>query len=103
MLFTGFSIDGNVLDDTTLCRFRNRLVEKGSTEKILSEVNTQLESYGLKVKNCNEAIIDASVIESASRLRRTIKISCAEVSFCEKWYFHMQETAFYIYGAGCWV
>ena len=29
MLFTGFDIENNIPDETTLCRFRNKLVEKG--------------------------------------------------------------------------
>jgi transposase, IS5 family len=75
MLFTGFSITEKTPDETTLCRFRNRLTDKGLTDKILSEVNRQLEEYGLKVKSCKGAIIDASVIESAARPKRTIEVA----------------------------
>ena len=50
-----------------LCRFRNDLVEGGVLDDLLSEVCRQLEDHGLKVKEAEAAIIDATLIQSAAR------------------------------------
>jgi len=71
MMFTG--LKDNVPDSTTLCRFRNRLVDKGLDEVLFLEIKSQLESLGLKIKNCDGAVIDATIIESASRPKKVIK------------------------------
>ena len=68
MVFTEF--EGDIPDETTLCRFRNKLIEKGSDKILFQEVNKQLEHLDLKVKPCDGAIIDATIISSASRPRR---------------------------------
>ncbi len=62
--FCGFDINCDVPDKTTICRFRNKLIEKGLLEKLLDEVNTQLVVLGLKVEKTNLAILDATIIES---------------------------------------
>jgi transposase, IS5 family len=75
MVFTGFELlDGDVPDESTLCKFRNRLIEKGMEKKLFQEINFQLEKLGLKVKNFSGAILDATIIESASRPQRQIEI-----------------------------
>jgi len=70
MAITGF-ID--VPDHTTFCRFRNRLAELKLRDGLLREVNRQLEEAGLKVKESQGAIIDATIIESAARPRRELE------------------------------
>lgn len=65
MMFTG--LEGDVPDESTLCRFRNRLVEKGLDKALFAEINRQLEKIGLKVKECKGAVVDATIIESACR------------------------------------
>ncbi len=70
--FTGFSLGDSLPDETTFCRFRNKLVAQGKMESLLNEVNQQLEKSGLKVKSANTAIVDATIIESAARPRTTI-------------------------------
>ena len=54
-------------DETTLCRFRNALVQKKLLGKLLLEINNQLEMQGLKVSISQGAILDATVIQSAAR------------------------------------
>ena len=71
MMFTG--LEGDVPDATTLCRFRNRLVEKGLDDRLFAEVNRQLEVIGLKVKECRGAVVDATIIESAVRPNKVVK------------------------------
>lgn len=65
MMFSG--LEDDVPDETTLCRFRNLLVERKLDQKLFSEINRQLEKIGLKVKECKGAVVDATIIESASR------------------------------------
>ena len=75
MLFTGFELlDGDVPDETTICRFRNRLIEKRLDKKLFREINSQLENIRLKVKNSSGSILDATLIESASRSKRVIEV-----------------------------
>lgn len=70
--FTDFSVGSSLPDETTICRFRNKLVKQGKYEKLFCEVNRQLESHGLKVKSADIAIVDATIISSNARPRRTI-------------------------------
>ena len=70
--FCGFDINGDVPDETTICRFRNKLVEKNLLEKLLDEVNGQLVGLGLKVEKTNLAILDATIIESNSRPKNKV-------------------------------
>lgn len=67
MLFTGMGIENEVPDETTICRFRNKLVSQELDQELLEEINGQLELQGLKVGKATGAVIDASVIESAAR------------------------------------
>ena len=75
MLFNGMGIENEVPDETTICRFRNKLVSAGLEQELFEEVNRQLEAQGLKVKKATGAVIDASVIESAARPNRCIEIA----------------------------
>jgi transposase, IS5 family len=72
MLFCGFDISDNIPDETTICRFRNKLIEANLLEKLFTEINSQLENLNLKVKKANMAIIDATIIESACRSKSKI-------------------------------
>lgn len=62
-----------VPDHTTLCRFRNLLTKLELWDCLLKEVNRQLEGRGLKVKQSQGAIIDATIIESAARPRKELE------------------------------
>jgi transposase, IS5 family len=67
MAFAELELGEEVPDETTLCRFRNRLVAEGKIEGLLKLVNRQLEGRGLKVEQAKGALIDATIIWSASR------------------------------------
>ena len=71
--FTGFALGGDLPDETTLCRFRNKLVQSGKLPRLLGEVNRQLEARGLKLQAATTAIIDATLIQSAARPRKEIE------------------------------
>jgi len=74
MLFTGFELNSDTPDSSTICRFRNKLIEKNLDEKLFSEINKQLEKAGLKLLKAKGAVIDASIIESAARPRKVVNI-----------------------------
>lgn len=75
MLFTGMGIEQATPDETTICRFRNRIVTTGLDKKLFEEINKQLELRGLKIEKATGAVIDASVIESAAKPNRCINIA----------------------------
>jgi IS5 family transposase len=74
MQFCGLDLSADVPDETTLCRFRNRLIKAELLEGLLQRINEQLQSHGLMVKEARGAVLDATLIESASRPLRTITI-----------------------------
>jgi transposase, IS5 family len=63
--FLGLSLEDAAPDHTTICRFRNRLVEAQLTEKLFGEFERQLESRGLLLKR--GSMIDATLVETAHR------------------------------------
>lgn len=70
MLFTG--LEQEVPDATTICRFRNLLTTNRLWEKILRIINKSLEDKGIKVAASQGAIVDATIIESAARPRKSL-------------------------------
>ena len=57
--FAGLGMEDTVPDSTTVCRFRNVLVEAVLYDTLLDEFNRQLEVKGVIVKH--GAIVDASI------------------------------------------
>lgn len=60
--FVGLSLEDEVPDHTTLCRFRNRLVEQGLLEKLFAELDRQLDKAGVILKR--GTMLDATLIET---------------------------------------
>jgi IS5 family transposase len=73
MLFCGLDLHAPVPDETTHCRFRTALVKGGVYDALLSEVCRQIEGHGLKLKEAEAAIIDATLVESAARPRTHVE------------------------------
>jgi len=71
--FSGFSLGDNLPDETTFCRFRNKLVKQNKFEALFNEVNRQLEGLGLKVKSAEVAIVDATIISANARPRKVLE------------------------------
>jgi len=71
--FTDFDIVGDVPDETTICRFRRRLINKKLDKRLFAELNRQLSERNIMVKRAKAAIVDASVIESAARPKQTVE------------------------------
>jgi len=55
----------SVPDETTLCRFRQRLIECGLHEELLGLLNAQLEARGYIVKRVT--LVDATLVESSRK------------------------------------
>lgn len=70
--FSGFSLASSLPDYSTICRFRNNLLELGLYEKLFEEILRQLEVKGLLVRE--GAIVDATIIESSRRPRKAVEI-----------------------------
>ena len=70
--FCGLSLSDAIPDETTLCRFRNRLVVNDKLDSLLAAINEQIQSHGLMIKGVTGAVIDATLIESAARPNKTI-------------------------------
>lgn len=62
--FVGLSLEDEVPDHTTLCRFRNRLVAGRLLEKLFDELDRQLEAGGVVLKQ--GTMLDATLIETAA-------------------------------------
>lgn len=73
MIFCGLDLHAAVPDETTHCRFRNALVKGGVYDDLLAEVCRQIEDHGLKLKEAEAAIIDATLVKSAARPRTHIE------------------------------
>ena len=73
--FAGISLDEDVPDHTTICRFRNLLAERKLLQKLLNEVNGQLAAQGKLVKS--GCVVDATIISSAARPRKQVDIETA--------------------------
>lgn len=62
--FVGLALDEAVPDHTTLCRFRNLLIEVGLLGKLFAELDRQLDQAGLILRR--GTMLDATVIETAA-------------------------------------
>ena len=78
MDFCGLGLSDAVPDETTLCRFRLRLMRHNRLDRLLNQVNEQLQSLGLMVQKTRGAVLDATLIESVSRPRRKIEMDVDE-------------------------
>ena len=63
--FCGFALDETTPDETTVCRFRQALIEAGLRDRLLTELNSQLESRGLMLKQ--GTMIDATLVAAQAR------------------------------------
>lgn len=74
MAFTGFELSDEIPASSTFGRFRNKLIDRNLDERLFREINNQLEKLGLKLEKAQCAIIDATIVESANRPKRTITL-----------------------------
>jgi transposase, IS5 family len=62
--FVGLSLEDEVPDHTTLCRFRNRLIGARLLERLFAELDRQLEAAGLMLKT--GTLLDATLVETGA-------------------------------------
>jgi IS5 family transposase len=62
--FVGLSLEDEVPDHTTICRFRNRLIEAGLLDKLFAELDRQLEAAGVILRR--GTMLDATLIETGA-------------------------------------
>jgi IS5 family transposase len=62
--FAGLALTDAVPDHSTICRFRNVLVEQGLLEKLFAELDKQLDKAGLILRR--GTMLDATVIETSA-------------------------------------
>src|SRR5260221_3975597 len=60
--FVGLSLEEEVPDHTTLCRFRNELAQAGRLEKLFAELDRPLDQAGL-ILSCR-SLPDVTIIET---------------------------------------
>src|SRR5258708_9899015 len=65
--FIGLSLEDAIPDSTTLCRFRNLLIEAKRLEKLFGELDRQLEQAGVMLQR--GTMLDATLIETAAASR----------------------------------
>ena len=68
-LFCGFD-EMSIPDHSTLCRYRNWLAQSDLLEELLNLINHELTQKGLKIKNAQAAVIDATIIQTAGAKQR---------------------------------
>lgn len=67
--FCGFSLSSDLPDHSTICRFRQELLKTNAYERLFNEINRQLASRDLLIKE--GVIVDATVVQSSRRPRKT--------------------------------
>jgi transposase, IS5 family len=68
MAFAGLSLKDATPDHTTIWRFRQELGKDGLLDRLLSELNRQLEAHAVVVRQ--GTLVDASIVTSAARRPR---------------------------------
>ena len=69
MVFCDFD-DMELPDHSTLCRYRQWLMQGALLKHLMDEINGQLEQQNLKISNATVAVVDASIIESIGAPKR---------------------------------
>ena len=73
--FCDLEVGSAIPDETTICKFRGKLIKLGVFDALLGEVNRQLEAHNIKVKSACEAIVDATLIAANARPRKVMDSS----------------------------
>lgn len=65
--FVGLSLTDPAPDHTTICRFRNALIEAGLLDRLFAELDRQLDAAGLVLKR--GTMLDATLIDTGASAR----------------------------------
>jgi IS5 family transposase len=63
--FCGFALDAPTPDETTICRFRQAVIEAGLRDRLLEELNRQLDQRGLLLRR--GTMIDATLVAAQAK------------------------------------
>lgn len=63
--FVGLGAEEKVPDETSICRFRERLIKCSLHEQLLDQLNAQLEAAGYMVRRTT--LVDATLVESSRK------------------------------------
>jgi len=81
--FVGLPLEAPMPDHTTLCRFRNRLIEAGLLDRLFAEFGKQLEANGMILKR--GTMVDATLVEAAgARPRQNGQAADPDAAFAKK-------------------
>ena len=80
--FTGFSLEDETSDHTTICRFSNLFIENKLLRKLCEEINGQLMCQGKLVKS--GCAVDTSIISSACHPTKKVDIGVVPEDRIEK-------------------
>jgi transposase, IS5 family len=86
-----------VPDETTICRFRQRLIQCGLHEQLLQLLNQQLETRGLFVKRTT--MVDATIIDSSRRRPLPEVAASGNAPDREASYTYIRKRSYYGYKA----
>ena len=89
--FIGLKLSGALPDETTILNFRHLLERHSLGEGLLQEINTHLESQGLRLRE--GTIVDASIIEAPSSTKNRAGERDPEMHQTKKgnqWHFGMK-------------
>ena len=86
-----------VPDETTICRFRQRLIASGLHEQLLELFNHQLETRGYIVKQTT--LVDATIIESSRKRPEVTAVAAGTAPDAQASYTRNASRSFYGYKA----
>ncbi len=95
--FTGLLAGEPIPDETSICRFRVRLIKCGLHETLLAQLNAQLETKGYKIKRTT--LVDATIVESSRKRPAKEDIASGEAPDADARYACKYGKSFYGYKA----
>jgi IS5 family transposase len=95
--FVGLAAHEEVPDETTICRFRQRLIECKLHEQLLGLFNRQLEARGDIVKRTT--LVDATIVESSRKRPEVEAIAQGRAPDADASYTRNHHRSFYGYKA----
>ena len=75
MAFTGFEMGSSIPDETTCCRFRNKLFTLKLDKKLFRMLNQELEKLGLHIESVQGTLVEATMIESSCQAQKEMIVT----------------------------
>ena len=95
--FTGLVAGEAIPDETSICRFRVRLIKCGLHETFLAQLNQQLEAKGYKIKRTT--LVDATIVESSRQRPDVEDIAAGRAPDADARYARKHGKSYYGYKA----